>query len=223
LSGASNAWLSGENLGDGLVSGLEAGGYGAAIGGVIGGLTGGIDAYRKDLNLWNGGPNIEDKLKIVVARNKNELLNEIGEAGVSDVLVGNKTNLKGTNYSKSGGYLYGPEGKANAFTDNGSAFDQTFDGYARFDNNKIFFGKHAVRQMYREVPGATETLFHEWFHAGDYYSGSASYFNYKHPYTYTSMLEFRAHSFNYMRFPTQERLLLMEHYGRLFNGFPGLY
>lgn len=54
MSGASNAWLSGENLGEGLVSGLEAGGYGAAIGGVIGGLTGGIDAYRKDLNVWTG-------------------------------------------------------------------------------------------------------------------------------------------------------------------------
>jgi hypothetical protein len=40
LSGASNAWLSGENLGEGLVSGLEACGYGAAIGGVIGGFMG---------------------------------------------------------------------------------------------------------------------------------------------------------------------------------------
>ena len=141
-----------------------------------------------------------------------------------DVYLGNNKNLKGTGRRNVGGDISSPNGgRSNGLHVRGKNFDTTFDGYARFNDNEIYLSKNTVRQMWKGSVSAKETLFHEWFHARDYFTGYASYLHMQYPNNYLHMLEVRAHSFNYTRLPNPDRLLRMEHYSRLFWGLSGLF
>jgi len=224
LTGAGNGLMQGQNFGEAMWSGTKGGLIGGASGAVLGGLAGGIDAYRDGRSFWDGGPTLETKLEILLKNNNAELMSEIGEAGVGDVTLGTNKNLQGTGYRNSGGYMKNPDGNlVNGFHRQGRTFDISVDGYARLNNNKIYLSKSMVRQMWRESASAKETLFHEWYHARDFYTGYASYLHSKNSSNYINMLEFRAHSFNYSRLATPARLTLMEHYARFYWGLPGLF
>jgi hypothetical protein len=224
LSGTGNGLMQGQSFGDALGSGLKTGAISGASGALLGGFAGGIDAYRDGRSFWDGGPTLETKLEILLKNNNAELMSEIGEAGVGDVTLGTNKNLQGTSYRNSGGYMKNPDGDlVNGFHRQGRTFDISVDGYARLNNNKIYLSKSTVRQMWRGSASAKETLFHEWYHARDYYTGYASYLHSKNSSNYINMLEFRAHSFNYSRLATPARLTLMEHYARLYWGLPGLF
>ncbi len=193
--------------------------------GFIGGAYSGYQMAKEiGLNPLTGGLTLETKLKILLKNYNVELMSEIGEAGVGDVLLGTNKNLQGTGYRNSSGYMKNLEGDlVNGLHRQGRIFDISVDGYARFNNNKIYLSKRTVRQMWREIASAKETLFHEWYHARDFYTGYASFLHSKNSSNYINMLEFRAHSFNYYRLATPARLTLMEHYARLYWGLPGLF
>ena len=218
IIGAHNSWmLNDADFGQGLIAGLIGGGYGALGGALMGGISGGIDAYMDGRNFLDGGPTVETKLEILLQNKNPELMSEVGDAGVSDVKVGTNKNLKGTGCRNAGGKIKDADGEvANGLYKQGKAFDVSGDGYVRFNDNKIYLSKQTVRQMWRGDAAAKETLFHEWYHARDYYTGYADYLYRQNPKSYTYMLEFRAHSFNYSRLPTPARLNFMEKYSSLY-------
>ncbi len=223
VGSAGNAWTNGASFGDALNSGLRSGAGGALVGGVLEGVIRGF-SVKKGYRFLDGGPDLETKLKILVEKNKNELISEIGEGGVKDVYLGNRKNLEGTGYKNSfGGMLNSKNIPVNGFHVQGNAVTLSVDKYAKISGNEIYLSKRTVRKMWQGSLSAKETLFHEWYHARDYYTGHASYLSSKYPNNYINMLEFRAHSFNYNRLPTPERLLRMEHYARKFWGLPGLF
>ena len=224
LTGTGNGLMQGQSFGDALGSGLKTGAISGASGALLGGFAGGIDTYRDGRSFWDGGPTLETKLEILLKNNNAELISEIGEAGVGDVTLGTNRNLQGTGYRNAGGSMMNPDGDlVNGFHRQGRTFDISVDGYAWLNNNKIYLSKSTVCQMWRGSATAKETLFHEWYHAKDYYTGYASFLHSKNSSNYTYMLEFRAHSFNYSRLATPNRLMLMEHYARLYWGLPGLF
>ncbi|MDY0143068.1 MAG: RHS repeat-associated core domain-containing protein [Bacteroidales bacterium] len=227
-TGFGNNLVGRNTFGDSFKTGITQGLYGGAIGGLSGGIAGGIDAYRDGRNPITGEPTLKTKLELLLEKNNFALHFDIGEAGVSDVYLANNKNLSDLKgYRNSFGEIVQPDGQtANGFCKNGRGFDITYDGYVRFKDNEIYLSKNTVRRMWRGSVSARETLFHEWFHARDYYTGTADFFfqQYGHDWTKTSnMLEFRAHSFNYSRLQNINRLNLMEHYSRLFFGFSSLY
>jgi hypothetical protein len=224
-TGLGNGLIQGQSFGQALWSGTKTGIISGASGALTGGIVEGVDAARDGRNPFNGGPTLETKLEILLENNYGDLISDIGEAGVSDVYLANNKNLsrlKG--YRNSFGDILTPDGvTANGLHKAGKAFDITYDGYARFSNNEIYLSKNTVRSMWKGSRSARETLFHEWFHARDYYTGTASYLHKMYGNNFSNMLEFRAHSFNYSRYPTANRLNLMEHYARKFLGLPGLF
>ncbi len=143
-------------------------------------------------------------------------MSEIGEAGVGDVKLGTNRNLQEIGARNSLGTIDYDGKLANGVHDHGRAFAINKDGYVQFNDNDIYLSKSTVRQMWRGKATAKETLFHEWFHARDYYSGYASFLHSQNPSNYQYILEYRAHSFNYSRLPTPERLYLMNYYKSLF-------
>lgn len=70
----------------------------------------------------------------------------------------------------------------------------------------IYISKRTIQEIWHGNDVAVETLFHEWQHSSDYYSGCADYY-----FRYYGMsneacsnwLEFNAYSLNYSRCPTQ--------------------
>ena len=194
-------------------------GWSAGMGFVSGGYSGFQLANARGLNPWTGLIPLETKLEILFNANYAELMSEIGEAGVSDVYLGNRKNLAGTGFKNSGGDLLDiRDGRvANGFLEQGRYYDRTFDGYNKLNNNNIYLSKNTVRRMWRGNLDARETLFHEWFHARDFYTGWADFFFKQYgSNNFSNMLEIRAHSFNYSRYPTKNRLLLLEQHATRF-------
>jgi len=221
-SGFGNSLVGGNTFGNAFTTGIKDGVYGGAIGGLTGGVFGGIDAYKDGRNPFTGGPTLETKLEILLEQNLFELHFEIGEAGVNNVYLANRKNLANLEgYSNSFGNILQPDGEfAHGLCKMGSHFDWTYDNYRRFYDNDIYLSKNTVRRMWRGSMSARETLFHEWFHARDFYTGTADFISRTYPRNYSHMLEFRAHSFNYSRHQSYSSIYQMEKYSRLFHGFP---
>jgi len=196
-------------------------GWSAGMGILSGGYYGYQLANARGLNPWTGQILLETKLEILLDANYAELMSEIGEAGVRDVYLGNRDNLAGTGYIKYGGKMMNEKSGniVNGFHKQGKYYGSTLDGYSKLDNNIIYLSKNTVRKMWRGNINGTETLFHEWFHARDYYIGWADFFFRKYDSNFVNMLEIRAHSFNYSRYPTAKRLDFMDYYARKFYGF----
>lgn len=176
-------------------------------------------------------PSLDEKLNIVLFKHYEGLVKEFGETGVSEVIAGSRKNLKGdNNFKVSGGYLKGrpttdyPDGVlARGGHIRGKQFALTIDGYGRFNNNKIYLSRYTIRNLYKNNINAIETLYHEFFHANDWYEGTAAWLysiNGGNVFETSelansrmnAMLEFRAHSYNYLRNPNDYRIQMMEKY-----------
>ena len=158
---------------------------------------------------------------MLLDENYDELMSEIGEAGVRDVYLGNRKNLEGTGFKNSGGDLLDTrDGRAaNGFLDRGNYYGNTSGGYNKLNNNDIYLSKNTVRRMWRGNLGARETLFHEWFHARDYYTGLADFYFKQYGSDYHNILESRAHGFNYLRYRTEDRYFWYMKYLKLVPNF----
>ena len=133
------------------------------------------------------------------------LTDEIGETG-ANVYVGSNKNFKkyGLKNRNVSGDIRALEGeRANGITISGNAYGSFSDdkgNYAKFTNNKIFLSKNTIRGIWESDKNSVNTLYHEWFHARDYYTGIASYYNAKYFNDidrYKQHMEFRAYFYIY--------------------------
>jgi len=195
---------------------------GMAMGAVTGALMGGYESWRNGGNFWyNKQPSLSEELAMLVKNNKEELLSEIGEAGAK-VRLGTEGNVRRTHtgHTVSGRDILNSDGDpVNGFYVQGRKFAKTAEGYARYRNNKIFISENRVMEMLNGVPDATESIFHEWHHCNQLFSGNADYL----VQTYGTQgaiyqMEIMAHQFNYNRFPSIDRLQTINYYESLFKG-----
>jgi hypothetical protein len=201
LSGGATAALRGNDVWNGIKFGAITG---AITGGITGGIGGGISAKRMGFsNPWN--VTLQDKLDYMMANQyKSQLVDAIGE-GDAEVLVGNNKNLKGTGFRNENGNMVTYEDigtdqlrpkAAHGLTLRGNEFS---DGsFTRYSDNKIFLSKNTVRGLWRGDYMAQGTLFHEWQHANDNYTGTADVIRKISPNKgiAESFLEYRAYQWN---------------------------
>ena len=195
---------------------------GMGMGIVSGALMGGYESWRNGGKFWyNKQPSLSEELAMLVKNNKEELLSEIGEAGAK-VRLGTEGNVRRTHtgHTVSGGDILNSDGDpVNGFYVQGRKFAKTAEGYVRYRNNKIFISENRVMEMLNGVPDATESIFHEWHHCNQLFSGNADYL----VQTYGTQgaiyqMEIMAHQFNYNRFPSIDRLQTINDYESLFKG-----
>lgn len=150
----------------------------------------------------------QEKLDRIVRYYSSDLKETFGESGVGNVYAGTRRNMKFAKGKLSvyGDFLIDDEGRiAYGAHMRGKAFDLIeIDGYSckRFSGNDIYISKARIRQIWRGDAIALETLYHEWQHSCDYYSGCADYY-----YQYygqsneacSNWLEHNAYSLNYSR------------------------
>ena len=199
IGGAGYSWMGGANFGQGLENGLKAGGWGALSGAVVGGLTTGISASLNGRRFWDGDYTLQQKLDIMMAQYKPELLESIGEAD-AEVLVGNNKNLKQHGaFNRKGDIVVNKDGQEVIV--HGVARQGTINreelpfGYG-YNNNKIALSKNTVRNLWNGDMDAKGTLFHEWCHARDYHTGVFRYLSKNYPNQWKSLMEVRAYQFN---------------------------
>lgn len=176
-------------------------------------------------------PSLDEKLNIILFKHYEGLDKAFGETGVSEVIAGSKKNLKGLSDIKAKGGLLSAKGDDGSWIPANGAhrrgnkiISSTTDKYKRFSNNKVYLSRYTIRNLYNGSNlSAIETLYHEFFHANDWYEGTADWlYNINGGNVFetadlansrmNAMLEFRAHSYNYSRNPTEYRIQMMEKY-----------
>ena len=153
--------------------------YGQSMG--IGlGVSYGSSGFNYGINGYYQGLSLQDKLDILVDRYKAEMTKAIGDAD-PQVFVGSNANFRknGVAAHNSYGDIWDETNnvRANGLTEQGNVLGLVeFDGrsYASFDSD-VYISKNTIRKMWRGSEYGKRTLFHEWVHAHDYYSGQASY------------------------------------------------
>jgi RHS repeat-associated protein len=174
-------------------------------------------------------PSLDEKLNIILFKHSEGLDKAFGESGVSEVIAGSKKNLKGLSDIKAKGGLLSVKGDDGSWTlakgahrRGNNVIGYTTDKYKRFSNHKVYLSRYTIRNLYNGGNlSAIETLYHEFFHANDWYEGTADWLYNINGGDVTSalansrmraMLEFRAHSYNYSRQPTEYRMQMIEKY-----------
>jgi len=221
VTGAGNAWMSGANFGQGLWGGVKGGLIAGGTGGLMGGLTGGIDAALDGRNFWDGGPTLKTKLEILTEQYRAQLLSEIGEADAT-VQLGTRKNLAGTDHKAFGGKMYSSNGdEAAGFARPGKAFGLSSDGYPMYGDNEIYLSRKTVRGMWKGHNKSIGTLFHEWQHGNDFFTGMAEslYQNFGSR-AAIPMLEYRAHTIANTLYPSPWRQERVDYYFNFLRLWP---
>jgi len=194
---------------------------GMGMGAAIGGITGGIEAAIKGENFWVGGPTLKTKLAIIVEQNRAAL---DATAGVADanVHLGTRANVKeyggSSGYSYEWGNIFDKDGiPVNAFSVSGDTYDVSAAGLKLYSNNNIVIDKNTVRLMWNGNREAFETLFHEWRHCHEFFTGNADFMRHLWGSDAKALSEVFTHQFNYSRFPTVDRLETIRYYQNLLS------
>ena len=153
--------------------------YGQSMG--IGlGISYGSSGFNYGINGYYQGLSLQKKLDIMTKRFKDEMTSAIGDAD-PQVLVGSNANFRKNGVAAHNCYgdIWDETNniRANGLTEKGEVLGTIeIDGqnYASFDSD-IYMSKNTIRQMWKGSEYGKRTLFHEWVHAHDYFSGQASY------------------------------------------------
>jgi hypothetical protein len=197
-------------------------GIGVGTGALFGGLMSGIDAMRDGKSFWHGGYRLEDKLAMMVAQNRAAL---DASAGVADanVHLGTRDNVKkyGDGHTYEWGNIINKEGTpVNGFSAAGDNYEESVSGLKLYRNNNIVVSRNTVRLMWDGNKEALETLFHEWNHCHDFFTGQGDFMVQRWGADQAKIhLEVMAHSFSYSRYPTPERLQILNGYRNNSFGF----
>lgn len=171
--------------------------YGQSLG-VGMGLSYGSDGWGFGINGYYQGLSAQDKLDILVSNYKSEL-EAIGEADAT---------------FEAKRYVYSNNELCNATTKAGSlVYDGIDDNLGHFEDNRIIVSYKTIRQAWRGNLEATETLFHEWKHGTQLYSGEWNEaINLYGKQIAQDLMEVRAYAFDYNRIHTQHRYNRMMYY-----------
>ena len=175
---------------------------------------------------------LQEKLDRIVKYYEAELSEQFGDAGVGNVYAGTKRNLRNTKrLSLDGPFLVDENGRhAYGAHVPGNALEEQIeiDGILckRMKDNDIYISKRTIQEIWHGNDVAVETLFHEWQHSSDYYSGCADYY-----FKYYGMsneacsnwLELNAYSLNYSRCPTQRYYNRVVKYNDAINNWNRIY
>lgn len=98
ISGAGNAWMGGDNFGEGLWNGFQKGVVSGIKGAAIGGLLGGLDATGDNRTFWKGDRKYNEFGRIIprygnVRENAVEFVNEVND-GMKGKIIGSPQQWK---------------------------------------------------------------------------------------------------------------------------------
>ena len=178
--------------------------YGQSMG--IGlGISYGSGGFNYGFNGYYQGLSLQNKLDILTKRYLAELTDAIGTAD-PQVLVGSNSNFR-----KNGVAAHNCYGDIWDETSNRRVNGMTIQGhpmglveidglyYASIDSD-IYISKYSIRQLWKGSEYGKRTLFHEWVHACDFYSGRAAYWI-SQSYNLIQIMEQHAYNFVNSYFP----------------------
>ena len=178
--------------------------YGQSMG--IGlGISYGSGGFNYGFNGYYQGLSLQNKLDILTKRYLAELTDAIGTAD-PQVLVGSNSNFR-----KNGVAAHNCYGDIWDETSNRRVNGMTIQGhpmglveidglyYASIDSD-IYISKNSIRQLWKGSEYGKRTLFHEWVHACDFYSGRAAYWI-SQSYNLIQIMEQHAYNFVNSYFP----------------------
>jgi RHS repeat-associated protein len=202
VEGAGMSWLGGANFEQGLNAGLRAGAIGGIIGGILGGLSAGFESLQSGKSFWTGDVvPFSEQWEAFKGTYLEEIKKEFGE----DLYQNIKLRPKPLRiYGKTKPMRRKPLGES-----------AEYPGAQRY-RSIIKISQRVVREWYRSgglIGEGEPTLYHEFFHAMDFYTGADEYYTMKaEEYLYQNQIfdvlpgpysEYRAYSYEYYKFQTQ--------------------